>query len=130
MRLVECSIEEGHSLSTGAGFIGAEGGFAGAVGDTLFHCPQNCGVVIRVGLDVREAMVCVGGLRFALCPPQESDDFSSGAILLRAEGCGRGAVGDAVFHRPQNCLVEIIRIFDISEGTGRCLRRGLTSCSP
>src|SRR5699024_12147768 len=72
---------------------------------TLFRSLAGGGIVFslrhvghRVGCRRRGA---AGGA------PQERDDLGAGAGLVRGEGGGAGAVGDALVHRPDHGVIVI-----------------------
>ena len=92
--------QEGDDLAAGAGIIGAERVGARAVGDTLFHRPEDRLGIPAVERDVLEG--ALGRLRLgaACSAPQERDGLSTGADLVRAEGGQGRAVGDLVQDRP------------------------------
>ena len=47
---------------------------------------------------------------------EEGHDLASGAGIRRGEFGLRGSLGDAVFHGPEDCLVEIVGLADVLEG--------------
>lgn len=82
--------KEGHDLPAGAGQVGREGGFTGAVGYALFHSPVD-----RAGSDIREAGL--SGIGTACLLPHELHCHSTCAGVLRGKG---GAAGHALFSSP------------------------------
>ena len=92
--LLVCSIEEGHDLGSVAAGGGAEVGGIDAVGDAVFHGPQD-GLIEEVGaLHIHEGILGGGGLRASLGPPQEGDHRGAVTGVEGAEGGGGGAVRD------------------------------------
>ena len=130
MHLREVSIEEGHDLGSGAGVVRAELCSGGAFGDFLLHRPEDCFVIIGVGFDVGEGIRSGLGFRLAVGAPLEGDDLASGAAAVRAESGGADAVGDPLFHGPQDSFVVIGVRLDVDKRIERQRRLRLTVCPP
>ena len=130
MHLREVSIEEGHDLASGAGGIRAELVGAGTLGDTVLNRPKDCFVIIGVGFDVGEGIRSGLGLRLAVGTPLEGDNLASGTAAVRAESGGADAVGDPLFHGPQDSFVVIGVGIDICEGIICTCRLRLTLGPP
>ena len=96
--------------------IGAEGGGAQAVGDALFHGPEDCLVEEVRFLHIHEGIGIGAGLRASCGAPEEGDHLGTHAILSRSEGGGGGAIGDSLLHGPQHRVIVEGAIRDIGEG--------------
>lgn len=87
-----------HRHLTGAGVVGAK---LISAGHALLSSPGHSLLIVSARIDVRKGASALG-FRGTGGPPQEGDDLGTGAGVIGAERRVRGAVGDALFHRPGN----------------------------
>ena len=113
------TVEEGHDLSAGTGIRRGELGLGRAVGDVVFHGPEDGLVEIVALADVLEGILL--GFRFggALCAPEEGHDLAAGAVLRRRELRLGRAGGDPLLHGPENGLEGVARLVHVGEGVLR-----------
>ena len=100
--------QEGHALAAGAGRVGAELAAAGTGGNALAQRPADSFAVVRVLGNICHVHSVVHHRRSSRTP-QESDNLTSGAWLVRSKQAVAHAAGDAVLRRPLDGL-EVIGI--------------------
>ena len=110
--VVERPAKEGDNLGPGAGCVGGEGGFTGAVGDALFHGPGYGCCIRRAAGHVGEVRLDIG-IRAAQGAPQVFHDRRPGT---RTAGLQSRSVGNAHDARPPNRLALIDVLVYITEG--------------
>ena len=109
------AVQECHDLRSGAGGVGAEGGGAGACGDTGFGGPEDGFFVVGAGLDVRKGIVRCLRCGAALEAPEEGDDLCAGAGRIGTKrGCA-GAGCDVLFHCPEDGFI-VVSVGDVCKG--------------
>ena len=116
-RICQRAKEERDDLAARAGRRPAEGVRRLAVGHAVFICPEDGreGIVLLVqhvgkGRDLE----LIRGLSGRA--PEERGHLLARAGIVGAEGNSARAVRDAVFHRPQDRVIEIIRRLHVCEG--------------
>ena len=109
--------QELHRHGPGTGVTGGKGI---AVRHALLRGPLAGLVVVAVGIgDIGKGGAGGLWLRRAVKPPQEGDDLPPGAGLLRGEGGGAGARGDADLGRPEGGGVVVGVLGHVGEGIHR-----------
>jgi len=96
--------------------IGAELVCGNAVGDALFHSPQDRLIEEIGGLHIGEGVPRGAGLGGLCSPVQEGDHMGPEALTIGVEGGVGCAGGDAVLQGPQDGLIVVTAIGDIGEG--------------
>ena len=121
--------EEGHDLRSGAIRVGAECGVGGSLGDVLLDRPQYRVGIVDGGLHIDKEIGCTR-CRGLLRTPQESDDLGAGAGHVGAERGVAGALGDAVFYRPQHRVVIVAARGNVGKRHGAGFGFGTASGTP
>ena len=116
-RICKRAIEERDDLTAGAGRRPAEGVRRLAVGDAVFICPEDGrkGIMLLVqhvgkGRDLKLIRGLFGRA------PEERCHLLARAGIVGAEMRRVRAGCDALFHRPEDGVIEIIRRLDVLEG--------------
>ena len=114
-RVVVVAPEEGHCLGARHGLVGGEGRGGRAVRDALADCPEHRSVVVRVGADVPEGVLCVLRRRRAGGAPEEGYHLRAGAGGVGRKGARPGAVGDLFLHGPLHRVGEVCAVRHVRE---------------
>ena len=109
-------VQEGDHLRPVAVGGGAEMGGIHTGGDAVFHRPEDRLIVEVRGLDIHKGIDSGAGFGLAYGAPEEGDHMGAHAGAVGVEGGGGGAAGDAVFHRPEDGIIEEAALGDIGEG--------------
>ena len=96
------TVQERHTLSTGAGAVDAEGAVSQTVGNAVFQRPSHRVIAVAAGEHVGGNRGRALGSGRTGGPPQEGHGLRSGAGSVRAEGRCGGAFSDAVVNSPLN----------------------------
>lgn len=108
-------IEECNHLAAQA-FLGRLEGAVRITGnDLLGRCPDNRIIEIVFCLDIRERILGGSHGRLARHSPQEGHGLSSGADVLRLEITIAVSCGNAPFDSPDDCLIVVFTILNITE---------------
>ena len=110
VELTHISVQESDDLSARARVGRAEVFGVRAEGDALFDRPEHRCEEVVVRLDVLEGVGRTLRLRLVVRTPQERDDLTSGADVVRRERVLARSGGDSLFNSPKNRFVEIIII--------------------
>ena len=104
---VQRAGEKRHRLRTGAGGIRAECGGRRAGGDAVLDGPRDSLLIVAAGDHIGHASRGALRLGRAGSTPQEGDDLSAGAGLVRPKEAISDTAGDALFLRPLHSLLVI-----------------------
>ena len=105
-QLTNGTEQESHALGTGAGRVGAELAVTGTGGDALAQRPADSFGVVRVLGNICHVHSVIHHGRTGSAP-QESDDLSAGAGLIRPKETVADTAGNALFLRPLHSLIVI-----------------------
>ena len=116
-------------MCTGAQRAYAKAVSADTFGDALFCCPQNCVIVICTFCYVCKCQLAIhSGLTF--CAPQEGHKLFASALTVGLKFAVGIAFGNALFCRPQHCVMVICVLSDILERTLFIFGCRFACCTP
>ena len=107
-------IEESYCLSAGDRQIRGELIASGAAGNVIGYSPGNRICIVDIGGSITKAVSGSGGGTGRT--PLEGDGLSAGNRVVRTEGGGAGAAGNAIGHSPQHRVIVVVAGAHIDKG--------------
>ena len=108
--------QERQRMRAAAGRIRLKVRLIHALDDAVLDTPEDCVIVVGRGIDINERIGRRLRLRHTVCTPQERQRLRTGADRLRLEVRLIHALDDAVFHAPENRVIEVVLLGHVDEG--------------